>query len=145
MKKALMITVFLFSIIFLPSFSGATESGGHFHIATCSGVIDGVDFTLDFFEEVHPTESNQPLGPGVVIQTMRKGENSAKFFGKIDVKASGSEERIITMYDLATSSVVFSQFQLNVVKNSTLEIFAKNFGAVWGTFNCTPGLYRGGF
>lgn len=138
MKKTLVYTILSF-LLFSFSFASASEKG-HFHIAACKGLIDGVDFALDFFEEAD-FESGKISGSGVVVQTMGKGEVQAKFMSKIDVRENGDSEREVTMYAILEPSVMFARFSLNIKEKSTIEIYAPGFGAVWGKFTCLPAIH----
>lgn len=130
----------ILSLAFFSFFTAsALENSIHIHLATCKGLVDHVEFTLDFFEEVDEG-SGKSSGSGVVVQTMRQGDSEAKSLARIDVQENGDSKRDVVMYAVLNPDTVFARFSMNIRERSSLEIYALNFGAVWGIFDCTPGL-----
>ncbi|MGE3974609.1 MAG: hypothetical protein AB7F59_08800 [Bdellovibrionales bacterium] len=51
---------------------------------------------------------------------------------------SDKSAKTVSIYATLAPSTLLSTFDIDMKKKSNVEIFAKNFGAVWGKFSCTP-------
>lgn len=132
--------IFFISVLMFTAAANAQETVSN-HFASCTGDVNSVQFTLDFFEEFD-SGSYEPTGKGHFVQTMEsKTGASMKMIGKTDVenKADG-RLKTVSMYAILDPSVLFATFDINLESESEVEIFAKGFGAVWGTFICSPKL-----
>jgi hypothetical protein len=107
--------------------------------ATCTGKVDGVDYTLDFFQE-YADPADQPTGKGYVLQIMGSEAGSIlKTLANIDVTDNADKTaKSVSMYAVINPTTLFSKFEINTQKPSDVSIYATNFGAVWGKFQCTP-------
>jgi hypothetical protein len=103
-------------------------------------VIDGVPFTLDFFEELN-AQTEVATGKGYVVQTMGKPDSCIKMMSNINVKTSAAESlKTVEMFAVLEPSVSFATFSIDQTKKSSIKIYSSSFKAVWGNFNCDPHL-----
>ena len=111
------------------------------HFAECTGLIDSIPITLDFFEELGSNnESLTITGKGLFIQTMGlSSEKSMKMMGQTALsKGSKKSFKKVEMYAIIQPSILFSTFEMDLKNPSEVEIYAHSFRAVWGKFTCNP-------
>lgn len=138
MKLFVSLAVFTFFILANPA---KAQENIFNNFASCTGVIDSIPFSLDFFEEVD-SKSDISTGKGYVVQTMGplSGENS-KMMGKITVTEKADKTaKVVNMYGILNPSTLFSTFEIDLKQKKEIEIFATQFGAIWGKFTCSPQL-----
>jgi len=134
MKKMCLLGFLLF--IGSPTFANPQDAI-FYNFSSCSGSIDSIPVRLDFFEEMISGTSS---GKGYVVQTMGPiNADNLKMMGKIDVSdMSGKQAKLVTMYALLEPSVAFATFEIDLSKQTQVEIFATNFNDVWAKLTCKP-------
>lgn len=136
-----MVTKFL--SVFLMSFWGmcaahAQHSVGKIYMAnsTCEAVIDGVNVTLDLFQEYDFDRAESATGNGYYLQTIGSGKEVMKALGTLKILPKGQTNEF-EMFAVLSAKTSFAKFELpKGAKESQVEIFAPAFGKIWGKFNC---------
>lgn len=136
MTKFLSLVIIFFGF----SFAHAQHAAGKIYIsyATCESLIDGVNVTLDLFQEFDFDKSadGATTGNGYYLQTIGAGKEIMKALGTLKISPkSGTNE--FEMFAVLSSKTSFAKFELpKNLKQSKVEIFAPAFGKVWGNFDC---------
>lgn len=104
--------------------------------ATCESVIDGINVTLDLFQEFDFDAGGATTGKGYYLQTIGSGKEVMKALGTLKIVAKEKTSEF-EMFAILSSKSSFAKFELpKNLKESQVEIFAPTFGKVWGKFNC---------
>lgn len=88
--------------------------------ASCKTVMDGIPVVLQLYPERASIELAGVPGLDHKLTILSDDERATR----------------VRMFVYGTTDKVFAEFEVPKAPTSKVEIFAKNFGVVWGVFDC---------